>query len=153
MLTWPRLAEMQATMLERYNLRASEVRLSGENLAQLQHDNFRGSPLPVRYTTLPTNTIEFFVPEARNLLGGHDRVFYEGMVTARWAPQEIEGQMFFTFDGVTFTCRITAEPYHGRAVSRPSRIRPSLGFNCRASLQLRPNFRRSARPWSSSSLP
>lgn len=112
-LTYALLAHMQSEMLGRYDLRALEVRLSGENLSQLQRDVV-DSPIALRYMAMPRNVVEFFVPDLRRTLSTwQDFDAYHGgsfspNLTTRSFPIEVERD--FTHDGESFTCRLSFEP-------------------------------------------
>lgn len=118
-LSYEALAHMQAEMLDRYNLQAVEVRLSGENIAQLQQTNYYGSPIALRYMPLPVNTIEFFVPRLHrhislndwdNFSGWPGTLTYSVRSGASQSTYTPPTERTFMFDGETFVCRLSVEP-------------------------------------------
>lgn len=119
-LSYEALARMQAEMLDRYNLQAVEVRLSGENIAQLQQTNYYGSPIALRYMLLPVNTIEFFVPRLHRNISLNDWDNFRGwpgMLTYSVRSGEVSQSTYtppteriFVFDDETFVCRLSMEP-------------------------------------------
>lgn len=118
-LTYHSLAAMQAAMVDIHNLQAEEVRLSGENIAQLQQDSF-GSPIAIRYMSLPVNTVEFFVPRLHRDISLEDWDSFSslpGRVTFSVRSGNVSRSVYtpptertFVFDGETFICRLSPEP-------------------------------------------
>lgn len=117
-LTVHYLLEMQSEMLERNNVRATEIRLRPEDFDRLRvEQDFYG--LTIRLADLPPNTVEFFAPEFRrhidlsewSILGGSGSLSYRAgfgrIPEATFTPPT---ERSFTFNGETFHCRIAVEP-------------------------------------------
>lgn len=115
------LLEMRSEMIERYDLEMAEVRLNPADYASIRTDadNY-GFTGVIRIWSIPSGVVEFFVPHLHRRFNIGDWNNF-GMLPGVRSYTAISGQVseatftppterIFTFEGGTFTCRLTAEP-------------------------------------------
>lgn len=120
-LTVPYFFEMWSEMLDRYDVRATEVRLRPDDVARLRMEHHHQDlyDLPIRLADLPPNTVEFFAPEFRRHIAlddwdrfGHlpGTLSFDAWNGVRETTYTPPTERSFTFNGETFHCRVTVEP-------------------------------------------